>query len=111
MTNGDKIRNMSNKELIGIVRCPYDRCNNSVEPIWNRSCNLCIEDWLNKNISKTNIEIIREMQSKELAEFLEYNNSYLPNGVSWSEWLEAETNFYKKPNFTNHTGNALDYPN
>ena len=26
-------------------------------------------------------------------------------------WLNSETNIDKKPDFTNHTGNALDYPN
>lgn len=30
---------------------------------------------------------------------------------SWLEWLNKETNKDKKPDFTNHTGNALDYPN
>lgn len=59
----------------------------------------------------TNGDKIRSYSNEQLAEFLEYNNSYLPNGVSWFEWLEAETNFYKEPNFTNHIGNALDYPN
>lgn len=30
---------------------------------------------------------------------------------SWLKWLNEETNKYKKPDFTNHVGNALDYPN
>ena len=35
----------------------------------------------------TNLEKIKKMSVEELSEFLEYSNSYLPNGLSWFEWL------------------------
>ena len=87
MTNGDKIRSMNNKELTAIVRCPYSSCPYINYPIWNRECRICIENWLDKEVEVTNLEKIRKMPVEELSEFLEYSNSYLPNGLSWFEWL------------------------
>ena len=74
----------------------------------------------------TNGDFVRNMTNKELANFLMFdicdimrNKYYLvdyckryPNCKNCIiEWLNSETNIDKKPDFTNHTGNALDYPN
>ena len=37
----------------------------------------------------TNADKIRSMTDEELARFLEFSESYLPNGVSWEEYLKS----------------------
>ena len=73
----------------------------------------------------TNFEKIKNMTVEEFAEFVGFNNvcDYVQDyHVEWCnkypdckncivDWLNSETNIDKKPDFTNHTGNALDYPN
>ena len=88
MTNGDKIRNMTNKEIVGIIRCPYEKCIKSNESwVVRPPCSVCLKSWLDREVETTNLEKIRKMSVEELSEFLEYSNSYLPNGLSWFEWL------------------------
>lgn len=38
----------------------------------------------------TNADRIRAMTDEELAEFIEYAESYKPNGISFYEWLRQE---------------------
>lgn len=74
----------------------------------------------------TNGDFVRNMTNKELANFLmldvcgimhnkyylvDYCNRYPDCKNCIIDWLNSETNIDKKPDFTNHTGNALDYPN
>lgn len=71
----------------------------------------------------TNFEKIKSMSVNELAGWLSLHNNcvFCPacNGNCEEEncfmlqvnWLNSETNIDKKPDFTNHVGNALDYPN
>lgn len=70
----------------------------------------------------TNFEKIKNMSLNELAHWLALHNNcvFCPVGKGDCEescfmlqvnWLNSETNKDKKPDFTNHTGNALDYPN
>ena len=71
----------------------------------------------------TNFEKIKSMSVNELAEWLALHNNCVfcqaCKGNCEEEicfmlqvnWLNSETNIDKKPDFTNHTGNALDYPN
>lgn len=42
MTNGDKIRQMSDEELAPYITCPYDECIDLVDC----SCKCCILKWL-----------------------------------------------------------------
>lgn len=83
MNNGDRIRSMTNEELA------------------------------------TEFETIQTMVYVTLVEHGQLP-SFIINGVidsidesreSWLKWLNKETNKDKKPDFTNHVGNALDYPN
>ena len=50
MTNGDKIRAMSDKELAEKIKeCPYDR-NDYYEPCYSdENCFSCILEWLGKS--------------------------------------------------------------
>ena len=73
----------------------------------------------------TNFEKIKSMSIEEFAEFVGFNNvcDYVQDyHKEWCskypdcknciiDWLNSETNIDKKPDFTNHEGNALDYPN
>lgn len=69
----------------------------------------------------TNFEKIKNMTIEEFAEFVRFNNvcDYVqdyhvecPDCKNCIiDWLNSETNIDKKPDFTNHEGNALDYPN
>ena len=44
MTNGDRIRQMSNEELNNVIDCPYDGCIHSFE---DYKCSDCRLEWLN----------------------------------------------------------------
>lgn len=70
----------------------------------------------------TNFEKIKNMSLNELADWLALHNNcvFCPASKGDCEetcfmlqvnWLNSETNIGKRPDFTNHTGNALDYPN
>lgn len=41
MTNGDKIRSMTDEELVDIICCQYKECKDL-----NGECNKCLLDWL-----------------------------------------------------------------
>lgn len=57
-TNGDRIREMTDEELIKIIMCPYDTCGNpeeimpciredgEQECVGPEECNKCIMNWL-----------------------------------------------------------------
>ena len=47
MTNGDKIRQMSDEGLIQHIACPYDACIDLNEP-----CNDCILKWLQSEVQE-----------------------------------------------------------
>jgi hypothetical protein len=83
MNNGDRIRSMTNEELA----IEFETIQTTVYMV------LIEQGQLPPFIMNGVIDSIDE--SRE----------------SWLKWLNKETNKDKKPDFTNHTGNALDYPN
>lgn len=50
MTNGDKIRAMSNKELAMAIMCPYDMSEPLPESCTFKGCIECSEEWLKKEV-------------------------------------------------------------
>ena len=49
MTNGEIVRNKNNHDLAKMMECPYeDKCISDEDEWCYRDCNLCIEEWLNK---------------------------------------------------------------
>lgn len=49
MTNGDKIRRMTNEELTAVLRCPYEEMSDTCifpYPQERPSCTDCINLWL-----------------------------------------------------------------
>ena len=44
MTNGDRIRQMSNEELAKMIECPLGACTHPADDVW---CPECILNWLN----------------------------------------------------------------
>lgn len=84
MNNGDRIRSMTNEELA----IEFETIQTSVYMV------LIEQGQLPPFIMNGVVDSIDE--SRE----------------SWLKWLNKEiSNKDKKPDFTNHTGNALDYPN
>lgn len=64
MTNGDRIRNMTDEQLTDIILCPYDTAGDPVdimpcvkdgniqELVSVDVCKKCMTDWLKKEINK-----------------------------------------------------------
>lgn len=64
MTNGDKIRQMSDDELVKILMCPYDTAGDPVnimpcvkdrgtqELVTPEECNKCMKDWLSREVKE-----------------------------------------------------------
>jgi hypothetical protein len=52
MTNADKIRTMTDEELVGVVTCPHIYCQYSDDKYESeiRSCNVCIRNWLKQEV-------------------------------------------------------------
>ena len=61
MTNGDKIRAMSNEELTAIIMCPYDTAGDPIdimpcakdgiqEFVSPEQCNDCMLKWLQREV-------------------------------------------------------------
>lgn len=64
MTNGDKIRAMSDEELTAIILCPYDTAGDPIdimpcvkdgniqEFVAPEDCKACIMKWLERNVEE-----------------------------------------------------------
>lgn len=50
MTNGDKIRAMSNRELAVVMMCPYDMPEPLPESCIFKGCMECCQEWLQNDI-------------------------------------------------------------
>ena len=50
MTNGDRIRSMSNEELAVALMCPNEMGMTEIEcaPSDDKECRQCVLDWLNR---------------------------------------------------------------
>ena len=84
MTNGDKTRSMSNEQLA----VEFETIQTMVYMV------LVERGQLPSFIYKGILDTVESSRA------------------SWLEWLDSKArNITKKPDFTNHTGNALDYPN
>ena len=46
MTNGDKIRSMTNEELAAVLQCPHDEVIHCIHIADDVNCSECIKEWL-----------------------------------------------------------------
>lgn len=64
MTNADRVRNMTNEELAGIIMCPYDTAGDEIMPCIDpdkstvKQCCKCVREWLSKDVPEPKPEPI-----------------------------------------------------